>query len=144
MIISLDRNGLLSLFIGTVFLVASNVMGHGICIKPDLRGALLLAASGLLFLVLAEHRSERWREAFLRVLQVVLALGAFSIVGALLVDDLREFHRIAAQDWGAIPPPQLIFSTAYTLASLVILLGQNVGARRRRSAATAKLLAPAE
>jgi len=141
MLIPLDRNGLLSLSLGTLFLVASNVMGHGVCIKPNLRGALLLAASGLLFLVLAEHRSERWREAFLRVLQVVLALGAFSVVGALLVDDLREFHRIAAQDWGAIPPPQLIFSTVYTLASLVILLGLNINARRRRSAATAKLLA---
>jgi len=144
MIISPDRNGLLSLSLGTIFLLASNVMGHGVCIKPDPRAALLLAASGLLFMVIAEHRSERWREAFLRVLQLVLALGAFSVVAAIAVRDLQEFHRIAAQDWGAIPPPQLIFATTYTLASLIVLLGLSVSARRRRSAAIAKLLTAAE
>jgi len=66
----------------------------------------------------------------LRVLQLVLALGAFSVVAAVVVRDLQEFHRIAAQDWGAIPPPQLIFSTAYALASLVTLLGVSIYARR--------------
>lgn len=137
MIISLDRNGLLSLSLGTSFLLASNVMGHGVCIKPDPRAALLLAASGLLFLVLAEHRSERWRETFLRVLQVVLAMGAFSVVAAFVVRDLQEFHQMASQDWGAIPPPQLMFATTYTLASLVTLLGLSVNARRRRSAPVA-------
>jgi NADH:ubiquinone oxidoreductase subunit 6 (subunit J) len=137
MIISLDRNGLLSLSLGTGFLLASNVMGHGVCIKPDPRAALLLAASGLLFLVLAEHRSERWRETFLRVLQVVLAMGAFSVVAAFVVRDLQEFHQMASQDWGAIPPPQLMFATTYTLASLVTLLGLSVNARRRRSAPVA-------
>lgn len=137
MIISLDRNGLLSLSLGTSFLLASNVMGHGVCIKPDPRAALLLAASGLLFLVLAEHRSERWRETFLRVLQVVLAMGAFSVVAAFVVRDLQEFHQMASQDWGAIPPPQLMFATTYTLASLVTLLGLSINARRRRSAPVA-------
>jgi hypothetical protein len=137
MIISLDRNGLLSLSLGTGFLLASNVMGHGVCIKPDPRAALLLAASGLLFLVLAEHRSERWRETFLRVLQLVLAMGAFSVVAAFVVRDLQEFHQMASQDWGAIPPPQLMFATTYTLASLVTLLGLSVNARRRRSAPVA-------
>ena len=129
-----DRNGLLSLSLGGVFLVASNVMGHGICIKPDPRGALLLAAAGLLFFVVAHSRAQRWRERFIRVLQFVLALSTFSVIAALFVADLREFHRMATEDWGAVPPPQLIFSVTYALASLVLLLGISVSARRRPTA----------
>jgi len=45
---------------------------------------------------------------------------------------LQEFHRIAVQDWGEIPSPQLIFATTYALASLVTLLGISVSARRHR------------
>ena len=144
MIFSLDRNGLLSLSLGSLFLLASNVMGHGVCIKPDPRAALLLAAGGLLFFVLADSRSARWREQFLHVVQIVLALGTFSVVAAFVVRDLQEFGKMASRDWGEIPPPPLIFATIYALASLVILLGMNISARRRRSAATAKLLAAAE
>jgi vacuolar-type H+-ATPase subunit I/STV1 len=118
-----DRSGLLSLSLGAVFLLASNVMGHGIHIKPDPRGALLLAAAGLLFFVVAHSRAQRWRERCIRVLQFVLALGTFSLVAALFVADLREFHRLTTEDWGAVPPPQLIFSVTYALASLVALLG---------------------
>ena len=114
MILSADRNGLFSLTLGTLFLLASNVMGHGVCIKPDPRAALLLAAGGLLFLVLAEHRSARWREQFLRVLQLLLALGTFSVVAAFVVRDLQEFRQMASQDWGEIPPPQLIFATTHS------------------------------
>jgi len=61
----------------------------------------------------------------------VLALSAFSVVAALVVGALREFHRAAGQDWGAIPPPQLIFATTYTLISLVALLGISIQARRQ-------------
>ena len=125
------RSGLLTLSLGTVFLLASNVMGHGLCIKPDPRGALLLAAAGLLFFVVAHSRAQRWRERFIRVLQFVLALSTFSVIAALFVADLREFHRMATEDWGAVPPPQLIFSVTYALASLVLLLGISVSARRR-------------
>jgi hypothetical protein len=132
MISSPDRTGLISVSLGTAFLVASNVMGHGVGIAPDPRGALLLAAAGLLFFVLAENCLQRWREQFLRVLQLVLALGTFSVVAALVVGALQEFHRIASKDWGAIPPPQLIFATTYALASLAALLGISVFARRRR------------
>jgi len=127
-----DRNGLISLFLGTTFLLAGNVVGHGIGIAPDPRGALLLAAAGLLFFVFADSRSARWREKFLRVLQLVLALGIFSVVAAMVVGALQEFHRVASQDWGAIPPPQLIFSTTYALASLTALLGVSIHARRHR------------
>lgn len=134
MISSPDRTGLISLSLGATFLLASNVMGHGVGTKPDPRGALLLAAAGLLFFVLADGRSERWRGKFLRVLQLVLALGTFSVVAAFVVGDLQEFHRIAGQDWGAVPPPQLIFATTYTLASLAVLLGISINARRRRAA----------
>lgn len=126
-----DRAGLLSVSLGSAFLLASNVMGHGICIQPDPRGALLLAAAGLLFFAIAHAHAQRWRERFLRVLQIVLALGTFSVVAALLVADLQEFRRIAAQDWGASPPPQLIFSVIYALASLVALLGICISLRRR-------------
>ncbi|HVP50708.1 MAG TPA: hypothetical protein VMT05_01240 [Terriglobales bacterium] len=125
-----DRTCLISLSLGTSFLVASNVMGHGVGLAPDPRGALLLAAAGLLFFVLADSRSQ-W-EKFLRVLQLVLALGTFSVVAALLVEALQEFHRLASQDWGAIPPPQLIYSVIYALASLVTLLGISVKERRHR------------
>jgi len=128
-----ERNGLISLSVGTAFLVASNVMGHGVGTKPDPCSALLLAATGLLFFVFADSRSGHWREEFLRVLQLVLALGTFSVVAAFVVRDLQEFHRIASQDWGAIPPPQLIFSATYALASLVALLGISTIARRRRT-----------
>jgi len=130
MISSPDRTGLISLSLGTTFLVASNVVGHGVGIAPDLRGALLLAAAGLLFFVLAHSRSEGWQEKFLRVLQLVLALGTFSVVAALVEGALQQLHRMAAQDWGAIPPPQLIFSATYALASLVTLLGISSNARR--------------
>ena len=130
MISSPDRTGLISLSLGTTLLVASNVVGHGVGIAPDLRGALLLAAAGLLFFVLADSRSQGWRERFLRVLQLVLALGTFSVVAALVKGALQEFHRIAPQDWGAIPPPQLVFSATYALASLVTLLGISFNARR--------------
>ena len=118
-----DRSGLLPLSFGAVFLLASNVMGHGLYIKPDPRGALLLAAAGLLFFVVAHDRTQQWRERFIRVLQFVLALSTFSLVAALFVADLREFHRMATEDWGAVPPPQLFFSVSYVLASLVALLG---------------------
>jgi len=130
MISSPDRTGLISLSLGTTFLVASNVVGHGVGTAPDPRCALLLAAAGLLFFVLADSRSQRWREKFLRVLQLVLALGTFSVVAAFVVGDLQDFHRVAAQDWGAIPPPQLMFATTYALASLAALLGISVNARR--------------
>jgi hypothetical protein len=70
------------------------------------------------------------------VVQLVLALGAFSVVAALVVAALREFHRMASQDWGAIPPPQLMFSVTYALASLVALWGTSVTARRRRAPTT--------
>jgi len=128
-----ERTGLISLSLGTALLLASNVMGHGVGILPDPRGALLLAAAGLLFFVFADSRSEHWREKFLRVLRLVLALGTFSAVAAFVVRDLQEFHRVAAQDWGAIPPPQLIFATTYTLISLVALLGISIHARRQSS-----------
>ena len=127
-----DDIGLISLSLGVAFLVASNVVGHGIGIAPDPRAGLLLAAAGLLFFVLADSRPRRWREKFLGVLRFVLALGTFSVVAALVVSALQEFHRIAAQDWGAIPPPQLVFSTTYALASLVTLLGISIHARRHR------------
>ncbi len=127
-----ERTGLIALSLGTTFLLASNVMGHGVGVAPDPRGALLLAATGLLFFALAENCLQRWREQFLRVLQLVLALGTFSVVAALVVGALQEFHRIASKDWGAIPPPQLIFATTYALASLAALLGISVYARRRR------------
>ncbi len=129
-----DRTGLTSLAIGTAFLLTSNVLGHGICIPPDLRGALLLAAAGLLCCMLAYAHAQKWREQFLRMLQVVLALGVFSVVAALLVADLREFHYLATQDWGAIPPPQLIFSLTYALASLLALLGSCSGKSRPSAA----------
>jgi hypothetical protein len=128
-----ERDGLISLSLGTAFLVASNVMGHGVGTKPDPRSALLLAATGLLLFVFGDSRSEHWREKFLGVLQLVLALGTFSVVAAFVVRDLQEFHRVAGQDWGAIPPPQLIFATTYTLISLVALLGISVHARRQPS-----------
>ena len=118
-----DRTALLSLLAGTTYLLASNAMGHGIYMPPDPRGALLLAAAGLSLFVVAYRHAQRWRERFFRVLQVILALGAFSAVAAFVVADLQEFDCIAARDWGAIPPPQLIFSVAYALASLVALLG---------------------
>ena len=128
-----ERTGLISLFLGTAFLLASNVVGHGVGTAPDPRCALLLAAAGLLFFVLAEHNLQRWREKFLGILQLVLALGAFSMVAAMVVGDLREFHRFASQDWGAIPAPQLIFASTYALASMVTLLGVSILARRRRT-----------
>jgi vacuolar-type H+-ATPase subunit I/STV1 len=134
-----DRTGLLSLSIGTVFLLASNVMGHGIYIQPDPRGALLLAAAGLLFFVVAHSHAQRWRDRFLRVLQFVLALSTFSVVAALFMADLQQFHRMATQDWGATPPPQLIFSVIYALASLVALLGICVNARRGTALASREL-----
>ena len=128
-----DHTGSLSLTLGTAFLLASNVMGHGVYIKPDPRAALLLAAAGLLFFVIADHHTREWREKFLRVVQLVLALGAFSVVAAFVVRDLQEFHRIASRDWGAIPPPQLIFSTIYAVASLVALLGISIHTRKQRA-----------
>ncbi|MFZ3211760.1 MAG: hypothetical protein WA188_09605 [Terriglobales bacterium] len=124
-----ERTGLISLSVGTALLVASNVMGHGVGFLPNPRSALLLAATGLLFFVLADL--ERWRGKFLRALQLVLALSAFSVVAALVGGALREFHRATGQDWGAIPPPQLIFATTYTLVSLVALLAINIRARRQ-------------
>jgi vacuolar-type H+-ATPase subunit I/STV1 len=127
-----DRIGVISLSLGTTFLVASNVVGHGVGIAPDPRAGLLLAAAGLLFFVLADSHPLRWREKFLGVLQVVLALGTFSVVAALVVGAMQEFHRVASRDWGAIPPPQLIFSATYALASLVTLLGISIHARRHR------------
>jgi hypothetical protein len=57
----------------------------------------LLAAAGLLFFTLAHSRAHRWHDKFLRMLQLV-ALGAFSIVAALVVSSLQEFRRIASQD----------------------------------------------
>jgi len=72
-----------------------------------------------------------------KMVQFVLALGSFSVVAAFVVRDLQEFHRTTYQDWGAIPPPQLIFSATYALASLAALLGINV--QTRRAAAKAKL-----
>jgi len=136
-----ERTGLISLSLGTALLLASNVMGHGVGILPDPRGALLLAAAGLLFFVFADSRSEHWREKFLRVLRLVLALGTFSAVAAFVVRDLQEFHRVAAQDWGAIPPPQLIFATTYALASLAALLGISINTRQRRSSADIRIAA---
>jgi len=123
MVNSPDRSGLISLFLGTAFLVASNLAGHGVGIKPDPRSGLMLAAIGLLFFVIADKHSKDWREKFLGVLQLVLALGTFSVIAAFVVRDLQEFHQMAFQDWGAIPPPQLIFSAIYALASLATLLG---------------------
>jgi hypothetical protein len=139
-----DRTGLISLALGTALLLGSNVMGHGVGTRPDPRGALLLAAAGLLFFVLADSRSARWRDKFLHVLQIVLALGAFSMVAALVAGDLQEFHRLAAQDWGAIPPPQLMFATTYALASLAALLGVSINARHRRRASVADIPMPAD
>jgi hypothetical protein len=122
---------LISLSLGPAFLPASNVVGHGIGIAPNLQRALLLAAAGLLFFVLAEHHLQRWREKFLRILQLVLALGAFSVVAAMVEGVLQEFHRVGSQDWGAIPLPQLIFSATYALASLAALLGVSIHLRRQ-------------
>ncbi len=136
-----ERNGLISLSLGATFLLASNVVGHGVGTRPDPRGGLLLAATGLLFFVFADSRSEHWREKFLRVLRLVLALGTFSAVAAFVVRDLQEFHRVAAQDWGAIPPPQLIFATTYALASLAALLGISINTRQRRSSADIRIAA---
>jgi len=127
-----DYTGLISLSLGVASLVASNVVGHGVGTAPDPRGGLLLAATGLLFFVLADSRPRRWREKFLGLLQLVLALGTFSVVAALVVGALHEFHRLACKDWGAIPPPQLIFATTYALASLVTLLGTSIHTRRYR------------
>ena len=133
-----ERIGSISLFLGTAFLLASNVMGHGICIHPDPRGALLMSAAGLLLFAIAYFHAQRWRERFIRVLQLVLALSTFSLVAALVIADLQEFHRMAIQDWGAIPSPQLIFSVTYALASLLALLGITIGVRRRPALSTAE------
>jgi hypothetical protein len=138
-----NRTGLISVALGIASLLASNVMGHGIATAPDPRGALLLAAAGLLFFVLAGSSSEQWREKIVRVLQLVLALSTFSVVAALVAGDLQEFHRIAGQDWGAIPPPQLVFAVTYTLASLLALLGISIHARHH-SASSADVPAGAD
>lgn len=138
-----DRNGLMPLVLGSIFLLASNLMGHGLGFAPDLRGALLLAAIGLLLFALAGRRSE-WRAACLRVLQLMLALGAFSAVAAFIESDLQEFHWTAPQDWGATPPPQVMFATIYAVASLVALLGISVKARHRRSGGPAQMLITAD
>jgi xanthine/uracil/vitamin C permease (AzgA family) len=139
-----DRTGLITVSLGTTFLLASNVMGHGVGVAPDPRSALLLAATGLLFFVLAGNSSEQWREKFVRVLQLVLALGTFSVVAAFVVRDLQEFHQVASQDWGAIPPPQLIFAVTYTLASLGALLAIRIRGRRPSSEMEADLPATAD
>ena len=135
--ISPDRSGSLSLFLGTTALLFSNLIGHGVGTKPDPRGGPMLAAIGLLLFVIADGHSKHWHEKFLRMVQFVLALGSFSVVAAFVARDLQEFHRTTYQDWGAIPPPQLIFSATYALASLAALLGINV--QTRRAAAKAKL-----
>lgn len=129
-----DHDGFLSLALGATFLLASNVVGHGVYIKPDPRGALLLAAAGLLFFALAHNRAHHWRDTFVRILQLVLALGAFSIVAALVGGALREFRRMASQEWGAIPPPQLIFGAIYAVASLAALLGISIKLRHHAAA----------
>ena len=124
-----ERSGLISFCLGTGFLLASNLKGHGVGILPDPKGALLLAATGLLFFVLADL--ERWNGKLLRLLQIVLALSSFSVVATLVVAAVREFRPRVAQDWGAIPPPQLIFAATYTLASLGTLLVLMIKDRRR-------------
>ena len=40
----------------------------------------------------------------------------------LMIGAFEKFRPRSAHDWGAIPPPQLIFAATYTLASLVTLL----------------------
>jgi len=132
-----DRSGFLSLFLGTTTLLVSNLIGHGVGTSPDPRCGLMLAAIGLLLFVIADRHSQQWHAKFCKVMQVVLALGTFSVVAAFVARDLQEFHRAAYQDWGAIPPPQLIFSVTYALASLASLLGINV--KMRRAAAKASL-----
>jgi len=124
-----NRSGLISLSVGTLILLASNLIGHGVGTSPDPRKALMLAAIGLLLFVIAERHSKPWHEKFMRVVQLVLALGAFSVVAAFVMRDLQEFHRATYQDWGAMPPPQLIFSATYALVSLAALLGINVQLR---------------
>lgn len=126
-----ERSGLISFSLGVVLLLASNVKGHGIGIVPDPTSALLLAAAGLLFFVLADF--DRWNGKLLRLLQLVLALGSFSVVATLLVGAFEKFRPRSAHDWGAIPPPQLIFAATYTLASLVTLLVLSIRSRRDAS-----------
>ena len=124
-----DRSGFLLLSLGATTLLVSNLIGHGVGTRPDPRCGLMLAAIGLLLFVVADRHSKQWHEKFCKVMQVVLALGAFSVVAAFVARDLQEFHRLTCQDWGAIPPPQLIFSATYALASLAALLGMNVQTR---------------
>jgi hypothetical protein len=126
-----ERSGLISFSLGVVLLLASNVKGHGIGIVPDPKSALLLAAAGLLFFVLADF--DRWNGKLLRLLQLVLALGSFSVVATLMVGAFEKFRPRSAHDWGAIPPPQLIFAATYTLASLVTLLVLSIRDRRGAS-----------
>ena len=128
-----ERSGLISFSLGVVLLLASNIKGHGIGIVPDPTSALLLAAAGLLFFVLADF--DRWNGKLLRLLQLVLALGSFSVVATLMVGAFEKFRPRADQDWGAIPPPQLIFAATYTLASLVTLLVLSI---RNRNGASSR------
>lgn len=131
-----DRSGFLSFFLGATTLLASNLIGHGVGTRPDPRCGLMLAAIGLLLFVIADRHSKQWHEKFCKVMQVVLALGTFSVVAALVARDLQEFHRATYQDWGAIPPPQLIFSATYALASLATLLGIKVQTRHASAKAS--------
>jgi len=137
MVNSPDRSGLISLSLGTAILLVSNLIGHGVGTRPDPRCGLMLAAIGLLLFVIAERHSKLWHEKFLRVVQLVLALGAFSVIAAFVMRDLQEFHRTAYQDWGAMPPPQLIFSATYALVSLAALLGINIQMRHNAAAGAA-------
>jgi len=123
-----ESRGAIAFVLGAVLLLASNLKGHGIGVPPDPKGALLLAAIGLLFFVFSDL--ERWNGKLLRLLQVVLALSSFSFVSTLWVAAVREFRPGMAQDWGAIPAPQLIFAATYTLASLLTLLVLSIRDRR--------------
>ena len=125
-----ERSGLISFSLGVLLLLASNIKGHGIGFVPNPRAALLLAAAGLLFFVLADL--DRWSGKLLRLLQLVLALSSFSVVAALLIGAVRQLRPQAGQDWGAIPSPQLIFAATYTLASLLTLLVLNIKDHKRR------------
>lgn len=121
---------------GAVLFLASNLLGHGIVYRPNPPQGLLLAGGGLLICALgvSRVRGSEWERRALIAQRWVLGVAALTLLGTLGYAVLHPFYDLYNFQWGATPPPTLLFGIPYGIVSLcgTRILDRSLAARRKR------------
>jgi hypothetical protein len=120
MLIFLSGSGMRTFACGAVLFLGSNLLGQGIAYRPDPTQGLLVAGAGMLICAMgvSRTRGSELERHVLAALRWLLTAGALTLLGTLGSAVLRPFYDLNGLQWGATPPPTLLFGIVYGTVSL--------------------------